>query len=300
MNLMDDEQPRYVFVFGADHIYRIDPRQMLERHVDSGAAVTVAAVPVPAEQSAQFGVLDIDHSGRITDFKEKPRSAEGRPGHPEEILASMGNYVFSADALRGALEEDWGSATSRHDIGGDLIPWFVARGEAHCYDFTANEVPGETPRDRHYWRDVGTLDSYYDAQMDLVAPLPIFNLYNRDWPIYTATPNLPPAKIVTDGTTGAGLVTNSILANGTIVSGATVASSVVSPGVTIAAGADVTGTVLFDNVRISEGARVRRAIIDKNVVVPPGFEIGIDPAADAERFTVSDTGVVVVRKNQLL
>ena len=174
------------------------------------------------------------------------------------------------------------------------------RGEAQGYDFTANVVPGETERDRHYWRDVGTLDSYYDAQMDLVAPLPIFNLYNREWPINTHTPNLPPAKIVTDGVAGPGLVTNSILALGAIISGATVASSVVSPGVSIAGGADVTGSVLFDNVRVSPGARVRRAIIDKNVVVPPGMEIGYDLEADRERFTISDCGVVVVRKKQAL
>jgi glucose-1-phosphate adenylyltransferase len=300
MNLLDDEQPAYVLVFGADHIYRIDPRQMLDAHVESGAAVTVAAVPVPAEQSAQFGVIEVDGSGRIAEFKEKPRAAVGPPENPDVILASMGNYVFTADALRSALEEDWVSSTSRHDIGGDLIPWFVERGEAHGYDFTTNVVPGETERDRHYWRDVGTLDSYYDAQMDLVAPLPIFNLYNREWPINTHMPNLPPAKIVTDGVAGPGLVTNSILANGAIVSGATVSSSVLSPGVSIAGGAEITGAVLFDNVRVSPEAKVRRAIIDKNVVVPPGMEIGYDLDADRERFTVSDCGVVVVRKNQSL
>ena len=201
MNLVRDERPDYIFVFGADHIYRMDPNQMLERHIETGAGVTVAAIRAPRDQASQFGVIEKSpHNSVIKSFMEKPEDPPGLPDSPDESFVSMGNYVFSTDVLVDILHADAASSKSGRDIGGDLIPALVASGEAHVYDFTENVVPGETPRDRHYWRDVGTLDSYYEANMDLVDPHPIFNLYNHEWPVHTSHPmTLPPAKIVAHG-----------------------------------------------------------------------------------------------------
>ncbi|HEV8298638.1 MAG TPA: glucose-1-phosphate adenylyltransferase [Acidimicrobiales bacterium] len=297
-NLIDDEEPNYIFVFGSDHVYRMDPSQMLDHHIASGAGITVAAIRVPLEQAPQFGVIEVGKSSKIDRFLEKPIDAVGLADSPHEILASMGNYVFDTQTLVDIVNEDALDETSAHDIGGDLLPKLVKAGVAHVYDFTTNVVPGETERDRHYWRDVGTLDSYYDAHMDLVAPLPVFNLYNDRWPVYTLGRTLPPAKIVFDGALGAGEVYDSLLCNGAIVSGAAVRRSVVSPGVRVEAGARVEGAILLDDAVIGPGAIVRNAIIDKNVLVPPGAVIGVDLERDAERFTVSPCGVVAIAKGQ--
>jgi glucose-1-phosphate adenylyltransferase len=297
LNLIDDEEPSYIFVFGSDHVYRMDPRQMLDHHIASGAGVTVAAMRVPIEQASQFGVMEIGSSTKIERFLEKPTDPIGLPDSPGEVLASMGNYVFDTKALVDIVSEDSLDESSSHDIGGDLIPSLVKSGLAHVYDFTANEVPGETDRDRHYWRDVGTLDSYYDAHMDLVAPLPVFNLYNDRWPVYTSGTSLPPAKIVYDGEFGAGEVSDSILCNGAIVSGATVRRSVLSPKVRIGPGASVEGSILLDDVVVERGAAVRNVILDKNVIVPSGVSIGFDLEHDAARgFSVSPAGIVAVAK----
>jgi glucose-1-phosphate adenylyltransferase len=296
-NLIDDEEPSYIFVFGSDHVYRMDPRQMLDHHIASGAGVTVAAMRVPIEQASQFGVIEIGKSTKIQRFLEKPSDPVGLSDSPGEVLASMGNYVFDAKTLVDVVSEDSLDEASAHDIGGDLIPNLVRSGLAHVYDFTNNEVPGETERDRHYWRDVGTIDSYYDAHMDLVAPLPVFNLYNDKWPVYTLGRTLPPAKIVYDGEFGAGEVSDSILCNGAIVSGAKVRHSVLSPKVRIGPGATIDGSILMDDVVIERGAVLRNVIIDKNVVVPSGVSIGVDLEHDAARgFTVSPAGVVAVAK----
>jgi glucose-1-phosphate adenylyltransferase len=296
-NLIDDEEPSYIFVFGSDHVYRMDPRQMLDHHIASGAGVTVAAMRVPIEQASQFGVIEIGQSTKIQRFLEKPSDPVGLADSPGEVLASMGNYVFDTKTLVDVVSEDSLDEASAHDIGGDLIPNLVKSGLAHVYDFTNNEVPGETERDRHYWRDVGTIDSYYDAHMDLVAPLPVFNLYNDKWPVYTLGRTLPPAKIVYDGEFGAGEVSDSILCNGAIVSGAKVRHSVLSPKVRIGPGATIDGSILMDDVVIERGAVLRNVIIDKNVVVPSGVSIGVDLEHDAARgFTVSPAGVVAVAK----
>jgi glucose-1-phosphate adenylyltransferase len=301
LNLIDDEEPSYIFVFGSDHVYRMDPRQMLDDHIASGAGVTVSAMRVPIEQASQFGVIEIGKSTKIDRFREKPTDAKGLPDSPGEVLASMGNYVFDTKTLVDVVSDDSLDDASAHDIGGDLIPSLVRSGLAHVYDFTNNEVPGETERDRHYWRDVGTLDSYYDAHMDLVAPLPVFNLYNDKWPVYTFGRTLPPAKIVYDGEFGAGEVSDSILCNGAIVSGAGVRRSVLSPRVRIAPGSTVEGSILMDDVVIERGATVRNTILDKNVVVPSGVSIGVDLAHDAARgFTVSPAGVVAVAKGAIV
>jgi glucose-1-phosphate adenylyltransferase len=296
LNLIDDEQPSYIFVFGSDHVYRMDPRQMLDHHIASGAGVTVAAIRVPIEQASHFGVLEVGKSTVITRFHEKPSEPVGLPDAPHQILASMGNYVFDTQTLIDIVNDDALDETSAHDIGGNLIPMLVKAGVAHVYDFTTNAVPGETARERHYWRDVGTLDSYYDAHMDLVAPLPVFNLYNDQWPVYTLGRSLPPAKIVYDGAHGSGEVSDSLVCNGAIISGAKVRRSVISPGVRVEAGALVEGAILLDDVVVGPGAIVRNAIIDKHVVVPAGAAVGVDRASDAERFTVSAGGVVAIAK----
>jgi glucose-1-phosphate adenylyltransferase len=299
LNLVRDERPDYLIVFGADHIYRMDPRQMVAQHIASAAGVTVAGIRVPRSQSEQFGVIETAADGRtIAAFREKPVQAEGLADAPEEIFASMGNYVFDTDALVAAVTADAEDPDSRHDLGGDIIPLMVAQGRAEVYDFATNEVPGATERDRGYWRDVGTLDAYYDAHMDLISVHPVFNLYNRRWPILGGREPMPPAKFVFDDDGRRGQALNSMVCAGVVVSGGCVRGSVLSPGVFVHSYADVEGAVLMHDVRIGRGATVRNAIIDKNVVVPPGVEIGVDPNADRARFPVSANGVVVIGKDQ--
>ena len=299
LNLIDDEQPDYVFVFGADHIYRIDPVQMLDHHLDSGAGVTVAGIRVPRDQSDQFGVIKLGQGSHIAEFLEKPPldQTQGLHDDPDSILASMGNYVFTTDTLVELLHENENAEATGHDVGGDLIPMMVARGEASVYDFTQNRVPGQIGRP-HYWRDVGTIDSYYEAHMDLVGHDPAFDLYNSEWPIYTSGRTLPPAKIDDHGNHGPSDLRRSIISNGAIVVGAEVADSVLSPDVAIGAGAVVERSVLLDGVKIGEGAQVRGVVIDKNVVVPPGVTLGHDLEHDREHYTVSEGGVVVLAKAQ--
>lgn len=298
LNIVDDEQPQFVFVFGADHVYRIDPRQMLDQHIESGAGVTIAALRVPREQSRHFGVIERGTGTSIENFVEKPAEAEGLADDPTKILASMGNYVFTTKVLLEALHRDAAAEDTRHDIGGNLIPALVAGGEAHVYDFTTNKVPGEEPQS-HYWRDVGTLDAYHEAHMDLVAPLPDFDLYNDRWPIHTMVRTMPPPKIVAIGKYGAGHVADAMLSNGVILSGATVHRSVLSPGVRVGGGATVEDSILLDDVKIGEGAIVRRAVLDKGVVIPPGATVGLDHEADRARgIHVSEGGVVAMGKKQ--
>jgi glucose-1-phosphate adenylyltransferase len=290
-NLIVDERPEIIVVFGADHVYRMDPRQMVEEHVASGAGVTVAGIRVPRAEASAFGVIDADAEGRVLGFLEKPANPPGLPDDPNATFASMGNYVFSTEALMEALKKDAEDENSAHDMGGNIMPQMVERGSAVVYDFARNEVPGAEDRDRGYWRDVGTIDSYYDAHMDLIAVHPIFNLYNDQWPIYTHHPQLPPAKFVEGG-----LAQESMVSAGTIVSGATVRQSVVSPNVRIDGGAYVEGSVLMEGVHIGRGAVVRRTILDKNVVVPDGAYIGVDLDHDRACYHVSDSGVVVLGK----
>jgi len=293
LNLVYDEKPDHIVVFGADHVYRMDPAQMVEQHVDGGAGVTVAGIRVPRTEAKAFGCIDSDASGKITRFLEKPAEPPHVPDDPDVTFASMGNYVFRTEVLLDALREDAANPESMHDMGGDIIPMLVSRGLAQVYDFDDNEVPGATERDRGYWRDVGTLDAYYESHLDLVSVHPVFNLYNHRWPIRTATPPLPPAKFV-----NAGSAVESIIGPGSIVSGAAVRDSVIGADVLIEDGAIVEGSVLLPGVRIGKGAVVRRAILDKNVLVAEGAEIGVDGALDRQRWTVSAGGVVVLGKGE--
>jgi glucose-1-phosphate adenylyltransferase len=302
LNLISDDKPDHIIVFGADHVFRMDPLQMVDQHIASGAGVTVAALPVPREDAKAFGVIQTRPDGRtIEAFLEKPADPPARPGHDDEAFASMGNYVFTADVLVQALRQDAVDSTSRHDMGRDIIPRLVRQQGAEVYDFLDNKVPGAEPRDAGYWRDVGTLDSYFDAHMDLCAVHPIFNLYNDEWPILTHVPSQPPAKFVHDSGDRVGHAINSIVSNGVVVSGGLVRSSVLSPGVRVNSWSRVERSVLLHNTRVGRNAVVENAILDKNVVVPEGAEVGVDKEHDRARgFTVSPGGITVVGKGQLV
>jgi glucose-1-phosphate adenylyltransferase len=300
-NLINDECPEHIIVFGADHIYRMDPKQMVEQHVASGAGVTVAAIRAPIEQADQFGVVETAEDGRrIAAFREKPKDARGLPDAPDQVYASMGNYVFTREALVDAVTEDAEDEGSDHDIGGDIIPLMVARGDAQVYDFAQNQVPGATERDRGYWRDVGTLDAYYDAHMDLISVHPIFNLYNQAWPIHTWPEPLPPAKFVFDEDGRRGFAVDSMVCAGAVLSGGAARRSILSPGVYLHSFCEVEDSILMHGADVGRGAVVRRAILDKQVRVEPGAQIGVDPEADRERFTVSPGGVVVIPKGTVV
>jgi glucose-1-phosphate adenylyltransferase len=300
LNLIYDERPDVVIVFGADHVYRMDPRQMWQQHLDTGAGVTVAGIPVPRKEATAFGVIQTAADGqRIEAFLEKPADPPGLPGRPEETFASMGNYVFSTDALLDALRTDAKDDDSKHDMGGNIVPMLTGQSAAYVYDFQTNQVPGEDPGAERYWRDVGTLDAYFDAQMDLCATVPAFNLYNARWPILTHIPSNPPAKFVHDDGDRVGKAIDSIVSNGVIVSGAQVRESVLSPGAYLHSWATVERAVIMDGVDVGRRAVVRDAILDKNVVVAPGVEIGVNKDDDRERgFVVSENGVTVVGKGK--
>ncbi|MEE9094972.1 glucose-1-phosphate adenylyltransferase [Pseudarthrobacter phenanthrenivorans] len=301
LNLIHDANPDIVVVVGADHVYRMDFAQMVAQHVNSGAKATVAAVRQPLHMADQFGVIEVDQNDpqKIAAFVEKPASTPGLAADPSQFLASMGNYVFDADALVAALHVDAERLDTKHDMGGDIIPYFVNRGEAGVYDFTLNDIPGSTERDRTYWRDVGTIDSFYDAHMDLISPLPVFNLYNSEWPIYTRQSISPPAKFVRGQNNTVGTALDSIVANGVVISGGVVEGSVLSNDVYVATSARVIDSVLMDKVQVGEGAVVNRAILDKNVKVPAGAAIGLDADLDRARgFKVTESGITVLAKGQ--
>jgi glucose-1-phosphate adenylyltransferase len=299
LNLVYDERPDYILVFGADHIYRMDPRQMLEAHIASGAGLTVAGVRVPLREASAFGIIETGDGHRIRAFREKPTDATGLPDAPDQALASMGNYIFTADTLIEAVTADAGEEHSKHDLGGSIVPLLVQGGDAAWYDFSTNDVPGSIESDRGYWRDVGEIDAYYDAHMDLVSPVPAFNLYNTDWPIYTWHSPLPPAKFVVDESRP-GQAFDCLVSAGVVVAGGTVHRSVLSPSVRIDAGAMIEGSILMDNVHVGRGALIRNAILDKNVVVEDYARIGHDPELDRTRWTVSRNSVTVVGKNEIV
>jgi glucose-1-phosphate adenylyltransferase len=302
LSLIYKDRPDLVVVCGADHVYRMDPVQMIDQHTTWGAGVTVAAIPVARTEAADFGVVQAAANGhRIEAFLEKPANPPGRPGHPDEVFASMGIYVFDRDVLIEALKKDAADDGSRHSMGGSIIPQLVRERAAHVYDFRQNSVPGADERDRGYWRDLRTLDSYFDAHMDLCAVHPVFNLYNDRWPILTLVSPQPPAKFVHDDGDRVGRAINSVVSNGVIVSGGLVRNSVLSPGARVDSWSRVDRAVILHNSRVNRRAVVENAILDKNVVVLEGATVGVDKDHDRARgLVVSPGGVTVVGKGQVV
>jgi glucose-1-phosphate adenylyltransferase len=302
LNLVTDEQPDRVLVFGADHVYRMDVRQMLAYHEDRKAECTVAAIPVPIETAHSFGVIEMAEDGRMIGFAEKPEHPKPMPGDPTKALASMGNYLFSTEALVREVTSDAALYRSTHDFGRDIIAGMFGRSRVFVYDFARNMVPGQGDKERGYWRDVGTTDAYFQANMDLVDVDPVFSLYNFDWPIFTVQHNYPPAKFVfADRSAGrVGAAMDSLVSEGCIVSGGEVNRSILSPRVRINSYCQIDECILFENVNIGRNCRIRRAIVDKNVDIPPGMVIGHDLASDRQRFHVTEGGVVVIPKGMKL
>jgi glucose-1-phosphate adenylyltransferase len=294
MDLVKRADPDLVLVFGADHIYRMNIRDMIEFHNAKDADVTVAAFPMAKELAAEFGVVEVTPEGRIIDFHEKRSDAPTIPDDPEKVFASMGNYVFTADVLMRELVADAANETSSHDFGKDILPDLVQRAKVYAYDFRENRIPGDPPSVLPYWRDVGSVDAYYQASMDLRAVIPDLNLYNTQWPLGSTRELYPPAKFVFDQDGRRGHAIDSIISSGCILSGGVALNSVLGRAVRIHSGAVVESSVLFDNCDIGRYARVRGAILDKNVHVPEGAAIGYDLEKDRSSYFVSENGIVVV------
>jgi glucose-1-phosphate adenylyltransferase len=300
LNIITDEEPEHTFVFGADHVYRMDVRQMLAYHTDNEADLTVAAIPVPRAEAMDFGIIEMAADGRMIGFVEKPKPGTEKtmPGDDTRCLASMGNYLFRTDALVQEIVRDAGDAASAHDFGKSIVTSMHSRKRVFVYDFMHNKVPGQSEKERGYWRDVGSLDAYYQANMDLVDVDPIFSLYNFDWPIFTIRYNYPPAKFVFNNEKDrrVGHATDSLISEGCIVSGGHVHHSIVSPRVRVNSYSYVEGCILFEDVTVGRHCKIRRAIIDKHVDIPPGTVIGYDPEEDKARFQVTESGIVVIPK----
>jgi len=302
LNLITDEDPDHVVVFGSDHIYRMDVQQMVDLHQQSDADCTIAAIPVPISEAHQFGICKVDESGRLVEFLEKPKNPPPMPGRPDMALASMGNYLFKAPVLVREVLRDAALPDSAHDFGKSIISEMYRTSKVMVYDFAKNMVPGQGERERGYWRDVGTIEALYAANMDLVSIDPVFSLYNDKWPLHTMQYDAPPAKFVFSDKEGGrvGFATDSLISEGCIISGGHIHRTVLGPKVRINSYADVSESILFEGVQIGRHARIRRAIIDKNVVIPPHTEIGYDLEADRKRFPVSETGIVVIPKGMQL
>jgi glucose-1-phosphate adenylyltransferase len=301
LNLITDEEPDHVLVFGADHVYRMDVRQMLDQHVATGAHCTIAAIPVPLSEAHQFGICKVDPDGRLVEFLEKPKNPPPMPGRPDMALASMGNYLFKTDTLVREVTRD-AARGGAHDFGRSIISEFFRENRVMVYDFATNVVPGQTERERGYWRDVGTVEALYASNMDLVDVDPVFSLYNARWPIHTMQYDAPPAKFVFSDREGGrvGFATDSLISEGCVISGGHLHRSILGPKVRINSYSDVSDSLLFEGVEIGRHARIRRAIVDKGVYIPPHTEIGYDPEADRRRFPVSETGIVVIPKGMRL
>jgi glucose-1-phosphate adenylyltransferase len=294
INLIEQSNPHLVAIFGADHIYRMNIRSMVEYHEQKRADVTVAAIPVDRRLAAEFGVIETAHDGHIVGFHEKRADAPTIPGDPTRVYASMGNYLFSARSLLRELHADAAREDSSHDFGRDILPSLVQRSDVFAYDFQTNLIPGEDVSAAAYWRDVGTLDAYYEANMDLRSVSPSLNLYNREWPLRTASYADPPAKFTFDDENRRGHAIDSIVSGGCILAGGSVRNSVLSRWVRVDSGALVEDSVILDNCVVGRGAKIRRAILDKNVHVPEGMGLGYDLDRDRQFHHVTDTGIVVV------
>ncbi|HTP88539.1 MAG TPA: glucose-1-phosphate adenylyltransferase [Bryobacteraceae bacterium] len=300
INLIEQADPHLVVIFGADHIYRMNIREMVEYHMQKRAQVTVSSIPVEREYSVEFGVVETNEDSQIIGFHEKNPNAPTMPGDPNRVYASMGNYIFSTRALLEQLYADAERDESSHDFGRDILPRMIGQYAVYAYDFQTNRIPGDPPGAAVYWRDVGTLDAYFDASMDLRSVSPVLNLYNRQWPLRTAGYSDAPAKFIFDSEGRRGTALDSIVSGGTILSGGMVRGSVLGRGVKVHSGAYVEESIIFDNCDIGRRAKVRRAILDKNVRVPEEATIGYDLAEDRKRYYVTDSGIVVVEGHRSL
>ena len=294
LNLIEQSRPDVVAIFGADHVYRMNILAMLEYHQRKEAEVTVAAIPVEKRWAAEFGMLETDDEGRIIGFHEKDPDAPRIPENPEHVFASMGNYIFSTPALLRELHDDAENDLSRHDFGKDILPGMVGRSAMYAYDFQTNRIPGDPPEVEPYWQDVGTIDAYYEATMDLRSITPALNLYNRQWPLRTASYPDPPAKFTFDEEGRRGEAIDSVASGGCILSGGMVRRSVLGRGVRIHTGATVEDSIVFDNCDIGRRCKIRRTILDKNLKIPADTVIGYDLDQDRQRYHVTDSGIVTV------
>jgi glucose-1-phosphate adenylyltransferase len=294
INLIEQSDPHLVAVFGADHIYRMNVRDMVEFHDGRRAQATVAAIPVPRSLAAEFGVIEVAPDGRVIRFHEKNPDAPSMPGNPDMVYASMGNYVFSMKPLVEYLHQDAEDEDSSHDFGRDILPKWVDRGEVYAYDFQTNKIPGDPMGAPVYWRDVGTIEAYFEANMDLRAVSPLLNLYNRQWPLRTAGYDDPPAKTTFDDEGRRGQAIDSVVSSGSILSGGMVRNSVLGRGVRVHTGATVDDCVVFDNCDIGRQSKLRRCILDKNTRIPDGSVIGYDIVEDAKHYHVTEGGIVVI------
>jgi glucose-1-phosphate adenylyltransferase len=284
------ERPDLVLILSGDHIYKMDYRKMIAFHLEKGADLTVAAIRMDRKLSREFGVIEVDRDWRIIGFQEKPEEPKTIPGDPGGILASMGIYVFHTEVLVRRLIEDARSESS-HDFGKDIIPMMIGKDQVFAFDFRQGDCGG-----MGYWRDVGTIDAYYEANMDLISVTPQLNLYDLQWPILTYQPTSPPAKTVWIEEGRVGTALNSIISNGCIISGGNVKRSILSPKVTVHSFAEIEDSILLEGVDVGRNAKIKRTIVDKEVQIPPGMEIGYHLDEDARRFTVTASGIVVVPK----
>ena len=298
-----DEEPRYVCIFGGDHIYKMQVSQMLDFHKEKNADLTISAIPIPIEEAHEFGIMEVDENWKLVNFVEKPQTPPRPiPGNPGMCLASMGNYIFGKDELLSALEKDNKIQESNHDFGKNVIPMMLNEGKnIYVYNFASNSFPGMTDSERGYWRDVGSIDAYWQANMDLLDYTPELNLYSKEWPLRTFNYNYPPAKFVWEEGDRVGMATNSMVSEGCIISGGGLSHCVLSPKVRINSYSTVTDSILRENVEVGRYSQIRKAIIDKNVIIPPHTKIGIDREEDLKRgFHISDGGVTVVPKGAIL
>ncbi len=297
IHLIQDEKPQVVAVFGGDHVFKMNIADMVDYHVDNGADITIAACPVPIADASRFGVLQVDKGWTLTDFSEKHANPKSIPGDPSQALASMGNYLFRRESLIELLEADAKDPNSSHDFGKDLLPRALRAGyKIKVYNFHDNPIPGQEGPNT-YWRDVGTIDAYFEASMDLVRVVPEFDLYNPEWPLRTANAFSPPAKFVHDAPERTGHALNSLIAGGSILSGGLVSESLLFRRVRVHSYASVTRSVLFDNVEVGRGCELQNVIVDKNVVIPPNTRIGFDTEDDMRRgFSVTQSGIVAIGK----
>jgi len=297
MNLIDDEDPDQICVFGGDHIYRMDIRQMLKFHHKRRAVLTVAAIPVPVKDALKFGIIEVDDEWRMTGFEEKPQSVPKTiPGNPDFVLASMGNYIFERGPLVKELKRDARNNKSSHDFGKDILPRMFPEGKVFVYNFIQNDIPGAEEKEKGYWKDVGSLDTFWEANMDLVGVDPHFNLYNNKWPVWTYIPPLPPAKFLHFSELRTGHAINSMIGAGSIISGSLVENSVLGYSVRVHSFAHVKHSVIMNNVEIGRGAKIRKDIFDKHVRIAPGASVGFDLQADSKKFKITENGIVVIPK----